>query len=174
MTSSHRHAVLAVALMIVAAPVFSAQGQPPPKSDADVEREACGPAEVQHDVQIAMSAPQTMAPAGQAIVVVVRPSTTGRTIQTKLAVDGKWEGVNLGQTYFTMTLAPGEHYLCSDSGTRDLLSLRIEAGRTYYVEQRPAGNVFGKMKNTLRLLTEREGQQALKTCLKSTMVVKNP
>ena len=107
------------------------------------------------------------ATADKALVHVVRPEQDGGLIQTKLAVDGKWMGVNVGGTYFTISLEPGEHLLCSEAGNRALMDITVKAGQTYYVEQRPVKNLLGKMKNSLRLLNDKEGLRALVACRQS-------
>ncbi len=72
---------------------------------------------------------------GKALVYVVRPTMMGNKIQTKLAVDAQWAGVNRGHNYFFLQLDPGQHYFCSKAENKSVLAVRVEAGKTYYVEQ---------------------------------------
>ncbi len=61
--------------------------------------------------------------------------------------------------YFYFTLEPGPHYFCSqESDTQSLLSLVVEAGKTYYLQQNMA------MSAELQLLDEEEGKQGLAKC----------
>lgn len=88
---------------------------------------------------------------------------SGNKVQTKLGVDGKWVGVNRGNNYFFLTLEPGEHYFCSQAENKSVLALSVEAGKTYYLQQKVR---FGWMKprNKLVLLSEEEGKSGLAKC----------
>ncbi|HKM89573.1 MAG TPA: DUF2846 domain-containing protein [Candidatus Acidoferrales bacterium] len=84
-------------------------------------------------------------------------------VQTKLAVDGKWVGVNKANNYFYFTLEPGPHYFCSQAENHNLLTLVVEAGKTYYLQQKiRAGWV--KAQTDLQLLDEDEGKKGLAKC----------
>ena len=53
--------------------------------------------------------PTPEAPTDKAMIYVLRPTMIGFKIHSKLAVDGKWIGVNRGKTYFFFTLEkPGK------------------------------------------------------------------
>jgi len=66
---------------------------------------------------------------------------------------------NRVNNYFYFTLEPGPHYFCSqESDTQSLLSLVVEAGKTYYLQQKMA------MSAELQLLDEEEGKQGLAKC----------
>ena len=84
----------------------------------------------------------------------------GNKIQTKLAVDGRWVGVNRGNNYFFFTLAPGEHYFCSTAENRSVLAMKVEAGKTYYLQQKITMG-FMKARNKLVTITTEEGKAAL-------------
>src|SRR5215813_15222123 len=75
------------------------------KEDADevnspeLELKACGAKdkEVKYSADTDKSSHPTPAqPADKALVYVLRPSMMGNKVQTKLAVDGDWKGVNRG------------------------------------------------------------------------------
>jgi hypothetical protein len=143
------------------------------ESEAERLQRSCGPPDVKHGIRVNRLGRVEQATPDNAVVHVVRPSAAmGGAIQTKLAVDGKWVGVNVGGTYFTVSLAPGTHALCSQAGNRVLIDLTVEAGRTYYVEQRPVSNLVGKLKNALRLLDDKQGLRALASCRQSEMFEK--
>ena len=162
-----------IRLVVAATAMWTAVGLAVPlhgqgkESEADRVQRGCGPADIKHGVRISAVGRVEQATADKALVHVVRPAASGGFIQTKLAVDGKWMGVNLGGTYFTVSLEPGEHLLCSEAGNRALMDISVEAGRTYYVEQHPVKNFVGKMKNSLRLLDDKEGVRALIACRQS-------
>jgi len=79
-------------------------------------------------------------------------------VQAKLAMDGKWVGVNHMANYFYLEVDPGLHYFCVKAGLDEpgLLSLVVEKGKTYYLRQ----NIT--MGGTdLDLLDEEKGKQYL-------------
>lgn len=96
----------------------------------------------------------------KATIYVVRPTKWGHKVQTKLAVDGKWVGVNRGNNYFFFTLDPGEHYFCSKAENRSVLKLKVEPGKTYYLQQKVKMG-FMKARNQVVQIDEAEGKVAL-------------
>jgi Protein of unknown function (DUF2846) len=102
-----------------------------------LEKLACGP----EDVALAHHAkrdPQPLPeqPSDKGLIYVVRNgSMVGVAIQAKLAMDGKWVGVNRTSNYFYLEVTPGPHYFCAEANSRGLLSLVIEKGKTYYLQQ---------------------------------------
>jgi hypothetical protein len=52
-----------------------------------------------------------------------------------VSIDGRVAGKTAEQTYFLWIVPPGEHRIASHGEPPDELSLRTEAGRTYYVRQ---------------------------------------
>jgi hypothetical protein len=130
----------------------------------ELERRACPKV----DVKFSADTDKTQHPlgepkAGKALVYVVRPTMTGNKIQTKLAVDGEWVGVNRGHNYFFLQLEPGEHYLCSKAENKSVMVLTVEPGKTYYVEQKIRMG-FMKARNKLALLSDAEGTKKLAKC----------
>ena len=59
--------------------------------------------------------PTPEAPTDKALIYVLRPTIFGMKINSKIAADGDWKGVNRGKTYFFFTVEPGERYFCSES-----------------------------------------------------------
>lgn len=138
-----------------------------PKTEAEkvsrkeLERKACGTTEIKYKASTDKKQhPVPEAPPDKALVFVVRPTLWGNKIQTKLAVDGQWKGVNRGNNYFFFTLDPGEHHFCSDSENRSLVTLNVEAGKTYYLQQKIRVG-FWKARNKLAVLDEAEGKKGL-------------
>lgn len=139
-----------------------------------LELKACGPKE--KEVNYAADTDKSKHPvaepaADKAIVYVLRPSLMGNKVQTKLAVDGQWSGVNRGNNYFFFTLDPGEHYFCSQAENHSLLTLKVEAGKTYYLQQHVQMGVM-KARNKLDIMTEEEGKKKLTDAHPSTWTVK--
>ena len=95
----------------------------------------------------------------------------GNKVQTKLAVDGDWKGVNRGDNYFYFTLEPGEHYFCSVAENHSLLTLKVEAGKTYYVQQHIHMGVM-KARNEIEPMAEEEGKTKLAKAHLTTWGVK--
>ena len=138
-----------------------------PKTEAEklsrkeLERKACGTKEIKYSARTDKKQhPLPEAPPDKAMVYVVRPTMWGNKIQTKLAVDGQWVGVTRGNNYFFFTLEPGEHHFCSDAENRSLLTLKVEAGKTYYLQQKIKMGMW-KARNKLVALDEAEGKKGL-------------
>jgi hypothetical protein len=106
-------------------------------TEKQIEAKACPSENTALDAKTDKSShPTPDAPADKALVYVVRPTMMGNKIQTKLAVDGHWVGVNRGNNYFYLTLDPGTHYFCSQAENRSVLAVKVEAGKTYYLQQK--------------------------------------
>ena len=110
-------------------------------------------------------------PAGAGLVYVIRPTLIGGAVQTKVAVDGDWKGVNRGNNYFYFTLDPGEHYICSQAENQSVLTLTVEAGKTYYIQQHIEMG-FMKSRNRIELITNEEGAKKLAEAHLSTWQIK--
>lgn len=141
-------------------------------SRKELELKACGTTEIKYSAKTDKKQhPVPEPPADKALVFVIRPTMWGNKIQTKLAVDGQWMGTNRGNNYFFFTLEPGEHHFCSDSENRSLLSLKVEAGKTYYLQQKIKVGLW-KARNKLVALDEAEGKKGLAECHLSIFEVK--
>jgi len=178
--------VVVVSLAITTESLVAQKQEPPkkeaeqeePKTEADqakqkeLEQKACGPADVKHSVETDKKQhPTPEAPPDKALIYVIRPTMSGNRVQTKLGVDGHWMGVNRGDNYFFFTLAPGEHHFCSQAENRSVTALKVEAGKTYYLQQKIR---MGWMKagNNLVVLDEAEGKTGLAKCHLSISEVK--
>jgi len=134
---------------------------------------ACGPSDAHHSQRTDKDAQALPAqPADKALIYVIRPTHVGGLIQTKLAVDKKWVGVNRENNYFYIVLDPGPHYFCSQAENRSLLSLVVEAGKTYYLQQKITMGMM-KARNDLEVLNEEDGKKGLAKCKRSIFEEKN-
>lgn len=102
-----------------------------------LEQLACGPAGVKFTHRTEKG-PQALPeqPPNKALIYVIRTeSPFGSLGQARLAMDGKWVGVNRVGNYFYMEVDPGPHYFCMKAGLDEpgLLSLVAEKGQTYYL-----------------------------------------
>jgi len=130
----------------------------------EIEAKACGPKGVDHWTKTDKDQhPVPAAPADQALIFVVRPTMMGNKVQSKLGVDGRWVGINRGDNYFFFTLAAGEHFLCSQSENHSVLVLKVEPGKTYYLQQKVKMG-FAKARTKLVQLKKDEGEKALAKC----------
>ncbi len=171
-------AVCARVTVASAAPVSQGtadQGNPRDAKETkdQVQDLACGPADAHHSQRTDKEA-QTLPvlPPDIALIYVIRPTHYGGTIQSKLAVDKKWVGVNRENNYFYFVLDPGPHYFCSQAENRSLLSLVVEAGKTYYLQQKITMGMM-KARNDLEVLSEEEGKKGLAKCKRSIFEEKN-
>jgi hypothetical protein len=130
--------------------------------DAKAEKlKACGTKEVNYKASTDKKQhPTPAAPTDKALIYVLRPTIIGLKIHSKLAVDGEWKGVNRGKTYFFFTLEPGEHFFCSESENQDYLKLTVEAGKTYYLQQKVELGLF-KARTNLVVMTDEKGKEKL-------------
>ena len=129
----------------------------------EMELKACGPKEKEVDFKAGTDKsghPTPDQPTDKALIYVLRPSMMGNKVQTKLAVDGDWKGVNRGNNYFFFALDPGEHYFCSAAENRSLLKLKVEAGKTYYLQQHVRMGMM-KARNKVESMTDEEGKKKL-------------
>jgi Protein of unknown function (DUF2846) len=143
-------------------------------SSKELELKACGPKDKEVDFSADTDKsqhPTPEQPADKALVYVLRPSMMGNKVQTKLAVDGEWKGANRGNNYFYFTLDPGEHYFCSVAENHSLLTLKVEAGKTYYVQQHVEMGVM-KARNKIEPMSDEEGKSKLAGAHLSTSKIK--
>jgi hypothetical protein len=142
-------------------------------SPHSIESKACGTG---GEVNYVADTDKTKHPTGvlaadKALIYVLRPTMMGNKIQTKLAVDGEWKGVNRGNNYFFFTLAPGQHYFCSRAENRSVLALKVEAGKTYYLQQEIRMGMM-KARNELAVMDDDKAKEKLAKLNPSTWEVR--
>lgn len=102
----------------------------------------------------------------KALVHILREGIGVYTIGA--AVDGAWVGATKRNTHFSMLLEPGEHHLCSTGGigahylSPGFLSIRLEAGKTYYIEQVLDSAINARDRVRLIVLDPDQGEQELR------------
>ena len=73
---------------------------------------------------------------GMGQVIFYRPSKmVGMALSFSVREDGKGVGKLGNGSYFALTAAPGEHTYTIESEVTDKLTLEVDAGETYYVQQ---------------------------------------
>ena len=111
---------------------------------------ACGPANANYKVSLDRSQHGPTTPeAGKALVYFIHDAGipdqvfwSGKVTlgypTTKYGVDGSWVGADHGDSWFAITITPGEHHFCtvlqsSFAGQRvELAHFTAEAGESYY------------------------------------------
>ena len=82
---------------------------------------------------------------GKALVYFIHDAGTSAVLAyptTKLAVDGTWVGANHSNSYFSVSVDPGEHHVCATLqsslvGNRsEFAHFQAEAGKAYYYRTR--------------------------------------
>ncbi|MGI8668758.1 MAG: DUF2846 domain-containing protein [Aridibacter sp.] len=153
-----KNKIIILFLLIFTLSVVNAFGQ-----DSKEEKlKACGTKDVNYEAKTDKKQhPTPEPPEDKALIYVLRPTIIGFKIHSKLAVDGEWKGVNRGRTYFYFTVEPGERYFCSESENQDYLKLNVEAGKTYYLQQKVEMGMW-KARTNLVVMTEEKGIDKLK------------
>lgn len=133
---------LAVLLLAVSFPAFA--------QDNSLGAPGCGPADAKLDVKTEGKGHANPNPdAGKALIFFLqddakfgsRPRPT-----TRFGIDGAWVGATQANSYFFVTIDPGEHHLCASWQNRVSLVLptrptaaahfTAEAGKAYYFRAR--------------------------------------
>jgi hypothetical protein len=103
--------------------------------------------------------------ADQALIYVVRPAAVGFAVPTYSFANQKLLGVNHGNGYFWVYLAPGEYLFWSKAENVDGLRLAVEAGQTYYFHQKIVPG-WVKARTALEPLPAAEGEEMIDRCKK--------
>lgn len=128
-----------VAVFLSSSPLFS-------QIPAFASRAACGDGEVSMAVKLdstqhAMEPPEP----GTARIYFIQDRGEAPTVAyptTKIGIDGKWAGANKKDSYFSVSVEPGEHHLCAAIQSSiirqnlELAHLTAEAGQVYYYRTR--------------------------------------
>ena len=147
--------------------------EPEKEQKKELREKACGTESVNYETSTDKKQhPTPEAPSDKALIYVMRPTMIGFKIDSKLAVDGEWMGVNRGKTYFYFTLEPGEHFFCSESENQSYLALTVEAGRTYYLQQKVKAGIW-KARTELVVMDENTGKKKLADVNLSVFTRKN-
>jgi hypothetical protein len=125
---------------------------PAVQARATILPDACGPDNVKFDVKTTEQNLATPAPAppeaGKAQIVFIEslwPNCNyGCGIVARYGMDGAWIGANKGNSFFSLSVAPGTHHLCvsiqggglqGNAFTKigiDMASFSAEPGKVYY------------------------------------------
>lgn len=109
--------------------------------------DACGKNEVKFDIRAEKSSPIAASPGEHNAQIVFvetlhKPSNVLVKPTVRFGVDGAWVGAAKADSYFTVSVVPGEHHLCAASQSHlksfskdvGLTALTAQPGKTYFVE----------------------------------------
>jgi hypothetical protein len=118
------------------------------QTPAIVEK-SCGPIKTQFEVKHVQGEHRIVEPeAGKARVYFIQDlgkTTCVGCVTIRIGVDAAWVGANQRNSYFTVSMEPGEHRLCANPQPSylqvlvGLLHFTAEAGKTYYFRARLIG-----------------------------------
>jgi hypothetical protein len=107
---------------------------------------ACGSDNVSFKVKLdKKDHPPAQPGAGKALVYFIHDSGGAPSLgypTTRMGVDGAWAGANRSDSYFSVSVEPGEHHVCADLQTSlyedrtEFAHFRAEAGKVYYYRTR--------------------------------------
>jgi hypothetical protein len=125
--------------VFLAVPAFA---QTPPVASTA----SCGPENDSFKVKLDDSQHTLVQPdPGKARVYFLQDAGTGATLgypTVKLAIDGTWVGANHGNSYFSVSVDPGEHHMCVTLQSSlvahriELAHFTAEADQVYYYRTR--------------------------------------
>lgn len=127
---------LAVLLFVVSFAIAQSAGP--------VAAGGCGPAVVHFEVKTEKNHSPVRPENGKALLYFLQDDTQFQSRPrptTRIGVDGTWVGATKSNSYFYVSVGPGEHDLCSSwqsfvgfntGHTAAAVRLKAEAGRTYY------------------------------------------
>jgi hypothetical protein len=107
---------------------------------------ACGPDNINFKVKLKNKDHSTAQPSpGKALIYFIHDAGTSVVIgypTTKMGVDGAWVDANHSNSYFFVSVDPGEHHMCADLQTSlywdrtEFAHFSAEAGKVYYYRTR--------------------------------------
>jgi hypothetical protein len=142
---------VALLLILLASPVFAQE-----TSDTNNPLWACGPAATKFDVTVTPPAdvvPVQLPSVAKALVYIIEDLgpyvgvSSGPTF--RIGLDGAWIGALKGRSFFSFSVSPGEHHLCSNGQSRGdeystfnaLANFTAESAEVYYFRVRfPSSN----------------------------------
>jgi len=108
-------------------------------------QQACGPKDTHFKVDLDDTRHDLAKPeSGKALVYFVQDmdKQNGLGVTTQVGIDGNWVGANRDNSWFAVSVAPGEHHICVTGKSHiygevlELAHFTAEAGQTYYFRSR--------------------------------------
>jgi hypothetical protein len=115
---------------------------------------ACGPQNVGFDVKLSDSQHSIVQPEpGKAQVYFIQDKSVesfgiGGAVVSMIGIDGAWAGVNKDDSYFSVSVEPGEHHVCANVQSHlghpmELSHFIAAAGNVYYFRERVIPTPYG-------------------------------
>ena len=140
---------LSILVLLIASPVF-AQNKPDITSTVPV----CGPDSVRFSVKTESTQhPTGQADSGKAVIYFLENDDTFDSMPkptTRMGVDGRWVGATHGDSYFFVSVDPGEHNLCSEWQSSVDFSSGHQAALAHFTAN-PGGVYFFLVQNSWRM-----------------------
>ena len=102
-------------------------------------------------------------PEGKALVYVLRPTSIGSIVKMEVTANGQYIGATGGKRYIYTILDPGKYIFSSKAENTSELHIVLEAGKTYYLEQKVKMGLI-MARNELLRLDDIEGHKKLSQC----------
>lgn len=100
--------------------------------------------------------------AGHAVVYIVQRAT-GPTLAVGLALDDNTQITTWTGTFYRWVVKPGAHKIENTAPLNDSITLQLEAGKIYFVEQWVTGWRGSVTNSRLHRLDDRAGRQMVRT-----------
>ena len=122
----------------------SAFPQGAPSATGTAAAPGCGPADFKFEVKPSDSShPVTQPEPGKALVYFMQDDKVFESHPrptVKWGVDGNWVGATQSNTYFYISIDPGEHHLCSEWQTAVIVTAGRQASAAHFTAE--AGQVY--------------------------------
>ena len=141
------------------------------KPSATATAPGCGLANTKFEVKTdSQQHPIAQPESGKALLYFIEDDTSFSSRPkptTRLGIDGNWAGATQGNSYFYLSITPGEHHLCASWQSRVLLfserkaaaaHFTAEAGRVYYYRVKNIWGQYSAADISLEPLDSDEGQ----------------
>jgi hypothetical protein len=99
-----------------------------------------------------------------ALIYIVRPSAVGSMLRMRVTCDGNSIGSTQGKQFIYAYVSPGKHEFVSKAENKDDLLIIVEAGKTYFLEQKAHLGYTVARNNLVRIIDEAEAREILKNC----------
>lgn len=106
---------------------------------------------------------------GKALVYIIRSTTTGFAVAMNVTCNNKIVGATKGRQFIHFNLTPGNYVLASHAENKHELPLIIEAGKTYFIEQKVKMG-WVRARTELIKVSEQVGRNKMKNCSLSSQI----
>ena len=100
---------------------------------------------------------------GKSVIYVYRNELFGGTIGMDIIIDNQNIGGTASRNFLWIKTEPGDHIIASKAENRDVMQLKTEAGKIYYIWQEAKMGMMSA-RTKLNLVSEDEGQTGVRAC----------